>query len=293
MEILVVGGTRFIGPYVVRALTSQGHTVTVFHRGEHEPHLPASVKHVHDPSAGIPVLSFPAEARQPPFDVVIHMIAMGERDATAAVHAFRGRVGRLVALSSGDVYRAYGRFTGVEAGPREEGLLQESSPLRSVLYPYRKQARSPDDWVYWYDKILVERAVLDEPGLPSVVLRLPKVYGPGENDDLTTVYAFRHRPQWRWTHGYVENIAHAIVLAAFHPSAAGVYNVGEQHTPTVAERLTDLPASSVPEASLAADFDQDIVYDTTRIRQELGYSELVGYRDGLCRTLGRDRLLDT
>ena len=291
MEILVIGGTKFIGPHVVRALTDRGHTVTVFHRGEHESGLPSSVRHVHDRSAGIPVLSFPAEVRQRPFDVVIHMIAMGEHDAAAAVHAFRGKAGRLVVLSSGDVYRAYGRFAGLEVGPAEEGLLKESSPLRSVLYPYRTQARSPDDWVYSYDKILVERAVLSEPRLPAVVLRLPKVYGPGQNDDLATVYGFRHRPQWRWTHGYVENVAHAIVLAVLHPSAAGVYNVGEQHTPTVAERLADLPASSVPEASMAANFDQNIVFDTTRIRDGLGYSEPVGYREGLRRTLGRDRLL--
>jgi nucleoside-diphosphate-sugar epimerase len=291
MQILVIGGTKFIGPHVVRALTDRGHTVTVFHRGEHESGLPSSVRHVHDRSAGIPVLSFPAEVRQRPFDVVIHMIAMGEHDAAAAVHAFRGKAGRLVVLSSGDVYRAYGRFAGLEVGPAEEGLLKESSPLRSVLYPYRTQARSPDDWVYSYDKILVERAVLSEPRLPAVVLRLPKVYGPGQNDDLATVYGFRHRPQWRWTHGYVENVAHAIVLAVLHPSAAGVYNVGEQHTPTVAERLADLPASSVPEASMAANFDQNIVFDTTRIRDGLGYSEPVGYREGLRRTLGRDRLL--
>jgi nucleoside-diphosphate-sugar epimerase len=291
MEILVIGGTKFIGPHVVRALTDRAHTVTVFHRGEHESGLPSSVRHVHDRSASIPGLSFPAEVRQRPFDVVIHMIAMGEHDAAAAVHAFRGKAGRLVVLSSGDVYRAYGRFAGLEVGPAEEGLLKESSPLRFVLYPYRTQARSPDDWVYSYDKILVERAVLSEPGLPAVVLRLPKVYGPGQNDDLATVYGFRHRPQWRWTHGYVENVAHAIVLAVLHPSAAGVYNVGEQHTPTVAERLADLPASSVPEASMAANFDQNIVFDTTRIRDGLGYSEPVGYREGLRRTLGRDRLL--
>jgi nucleoside-diphosphate-sugar epimerase len=186
------------------------------------------------------------------------------------------------------VYRVYGVFTGIENGPVEEGSLTESSPLRSVLYPYRKQAQSPNDWVFSYDKILVERVVLADPTLASVALRLPKVYGPGENADLATVYSFRHRPLWRWTHGYVENVAHAIVLAALHPSAAGIYNVGEEYTPTIAERLIRLPASSVREASMAANFDQDIVYDTTRIRVELGYSEPVDYEEGVRRTLARN-----
>lgn len=36
-------------------------------------------------------------------------------------------------------------------------------------------------------------------GIHRLVLRLPKLYGPGENSDLVTVYGFRRQPQWRWT----------------------------------------------------------------------------------------------
>jgi nucleoside-diphosphate-sugar epimerase len=203
------------------------------------------------------------------------------------MEAFRGRASRVVALSSGDVYRAYGRLTRIEPGPIEPGLLPEGSPLRSVLYPYRKQAKSAADWVYHYEKILVEREILGSRDLPGVILRLPKVYGPGNNADLATVYSFRHQPQWRWTHGYVENVAAAIVLAAGHPAASGrVYNVGEASTPTVGDRLAWLPPSSIP-ANESAKFNlaQDIVYDTTRIRAELGYAEHVSYEEGLRRTL--------
>jgi nucleoside-diphosphate-sugar epimerase len=285
VHILVVGGTKFIGPYLVERLVSLGHNVTVYHRGEHEPVLPLSVRHIHSPAAAMPVVSFPAELFEPAPDVVIHMIAMGERDARAAVDTFRNRVGRLVVLSSGDVYQAYGRFTGLEHGPAVPGLLAESSPLRTVLYPYRRQAQSPDDWVYHYDKIFAEQHVLSDPLLPAVVLRLPKVYGPGENADLGTIYGFRQHPLWRWTHGYVENVADAIVLAALHPAAAGIYNVGEEYTPTVGERLARLPPSSVPDTSLPFDFEHDIAYDTSRIRRELGYREPIDYAEGLNRTL--------
>jgi nucleoside-diphosphate-sugar epimerase len=285
MHVLVVGGTRCIGPHVVRELVSLGHEVTVYHRGEHEPVLPTTVHHIHSPEAALPVGSFPRQALEPATDVVIHMTPMGERDSKAAVDAFRNRSRRLVALSSGDVYRAYGCLIGLESGPSPAGLLTESSPLRTVLYPYRKQARSPDDWTYHYEKILVEQIVLGEPALPAVVLRLPKVYGPDDNADLRTMYEFRHQPQWRWTHGYVENVAHAIVLAALHPAAAGIYNVGEDVTPTIAERLAHLPPSSVPAASTHYNFEHDIAYDTSRIRRELGYTEPVEYAEGLRRTL--------
>src|SRR6266851_2950595 len=132
MRVLIIGGTRFIGPHVVRELVELGHEVKVFHRGENESPLPATVQHVRSPLAAIPVLRFPSEVIQPAPDIVIHMIPMGENDTRAAVDVFRGIAQRLVCISSGDVYRAYGRFTGIEPGSVETGLLTEDSPLRSV-----------------------------------------------------------------------------------------------------------------------------------------------------------------
>jgi nucleoside-diphosphate-sugar epimerase len=288
VNVLLIGGTGFIGPYVAQQLIERGAAVTVFHRGEHEPTLPSGVRHVHHPAAAIPVRHFSSELFAPPPDVVIHMNAMGEADARAAAEAFHGRTARIVWLSSGDVYRAYGRLTGIEPGPREPGLLNEDSPLRSVLYPYRHKAPSPDSLEFNYEKILVEQIAFSDMAPSAVVLRLPKVYGPGGNADLATVYRYRHHPNWRWTHGYVENVAAAIVLAAFHPRAIGrIYNVGEEYTPTVAERLKALPESAItPDHETAFDFAHDIAYDTTRIRRELSYREPVGYEEGLRRTMG-------
>jgi nucleoside-diphosphate-sugar epimerase len=287
MRVLLIGGTGFIGPYVVRELHGLGHEVTVFHRGEHESAVLPPVRHIRSPEASMPVLRFPQDLLGAKFEVVIHMIAMGEADTRACVQSFAGRAQRLVVLSSGDVYRAYGRFTGLEPGPVEEGLLTEDSPLRSRLYPYRSLAKSADELNYFYEKILVEREVLGQPDLPATVLRLPKVYGPGGNDDLATIYGYRNQPTWRWTHGYVENVAAAIVLAALHPAAANrVYNVGEGYTPTIAERLKLLPPSTLPAVEAKGyDFRHNIAYDTTRIRKELGYSEPVSYEEGLRRTL--------
>jgi nucleoside-diphosphate-sugar epimerase len=74
-------------------------------------------------------------------------------------------------------------------------LLTENAPLRSVLFPYRKKATSPEVLDYWYKKILAERAVLGIADLPGTILRLPKVYGPGGNENLATVYRYRHHPE--------------------------------------------------------------------------------------------------
>jgi nucleoside-diphosphate-sugar epimerase len=175
MNVVVIGGTRFIGASVVRQLADRGDAVTVYHRGLHEADLPASVRHLRRAEAAMPVRSFPNELLQPEPEVVIHMTAMGEADAVAAAKFFRGNTARMVWISSGDVYLAYGRFTGTEPGPVETALLTEESPLRSMLYPYRGQAKSPDDIANLYEKILVERAALSDRELPGTVLRLPKV----------------------------------------------------------------------------------------------------------------------
>ena len=275
MRCLIIGGTRVIGPYVVRRLRARGWDIAVLHRGVHCPVLPAGVVEITDDAAGIPVLRVPVAARRFEPHVVLHMIAMGERDAEAAMDALVGHADRIVALSSGDVYRAYGRFIGTEPGPIEPTPLTETAPLRERLFPYRDSAASPDELNYWYDKILVERAVLSRRDLPGTILRLPKVYGPDENSDLGTVYGFRCQPQWRWTHGYVENVAEAIARAVADPRAANsIFNLGEAHTPTMAERLARLPARHAALADVAGkNFEQNIAFDTAKIRRELEFTE--------------------
>ena len=164
MNVLVIGGTRFIGVYVVRQLIDSGHSVTVYHRGKYESKLAAGVRHVLRADASMLVRSFTEELLTPRPDVVIHMIAMGEADTHAAVEFFRGNTGRMLWISSGDVYLAYGRFTGTEPGPVLPGLLTEDSPLRSVLYPYRDDTKAADDLANTYDKILVERIAASDRG---------------------------------------------------------------------------------------------------------------------------------
>lgn len=46
LNILVLGGTGYIGPYQVREAIARGHRVTVFNRGQHQADLPPSVIHL-------------------------------------------------------------------------------------------------------------------------------------------------------------------------------------------------------------------------------------------------------
>ncbi|HEX9134849.1 MAG TPA: NAD-dependent epimerase/dehydratase family protein [Ktedonobacteraceae bacterium] len=318
MRILVIGGTNFMGPLVVRSLSEQGHEVTVFHRGQTRADLPGGVKELlgdRRPLAGSKV-----ELQRFAPEVVLDMIPAIEQDVREVMSVFGGGARRVVAISSQDVYRAFGRVNGKEAGPVESMPITEESALRENLYPYRgEKPRDQDDPRRWqddYDKILVERVVMGDAGLPGTILRLPMVYGPGDYQHRLFSYLRRmddHRPailldeaeaQWRWTHGYVENVADAIALAVTDERAAGrIYTVGEPFTFTMAEwvekigktagwqgRVVVVPRGRLPEPlRWGINAEQDIVVDSSRIRRELGYEERVDLEEALRRTVAWER----
>ncbi|MCL4516256.1 MAG: NAD-dependent epimerase/dehydratase family protein [Firmicutes bacterium] len=178
MRVLVIGGTFFIGPGVVMRLEEMGHEVTVFHRGKTSADLPPGVKHLLGDRRDLE--DFKGEFKRLSPDVVLDMFPFSEQDARTVMSAFKGIARRVVAISSQDVYRAFGLVQGIEFGPPDPVPLTENAPLRKTLYPYRAlfqggdrpyPNRSDD-----YEKILVEQAVMGDPDLPGTVLRLPMVY---------------------------------------------------------------------------------------------------------------------
>jgi 2'-hydroxyisoflavone reductase len=101
MRILVMGGSRFMGPKVISALVDDGHRVTVFNRGTRP----------YTPPAGVGVLAGdrndPAELgqlRPDDYDAVVDMSAY-LRSQTESLLDVLGRVERWVHISSGAVYR--------------------------------------------------------------------------------------------------------------------------------------------------------------------------------------------
>jgi nucleoside-diphosphate-sugar epimerase len=318
MRVLVIGGTRFIGPFVVARLCELGCQVALFHRGQTQADLPAGVRHILGDRHQL--ADYAGALRRFAPQVVLDMIPIVEQDAHDVLHAFKGVAGRVVAISSQDVYAAYGRLIGIEPGPADPLPLHEDAPLRSKLYPYRaEQPRAPDDPRHWlddYDKILVERVVLGDPDLPGTILRLPMVYGPRDaqhrlfetlkrmDDGRPAILLEAGLASWRWTRGYVEDVAAAITLAVTDERAAGrVYNVGQAEALSTSAwvrkigqaagwsgEIVVVPGDRLPE-HLRPDLNtaHHLSTDSTRIRGELDYAEHVPLDEGLRRTVAWER----
>jgi nucleoside-diphosphate-sugar epimerase len=313
MRILVIGGTSFSGPHVVRRLVDMGHQIALFHRGETEADLSKGVKHILGDRRNLS--DFANQLKRFAPQVVLDMIPATEQDARGVMSIFRSVAKRVIAISSQDVYLAYGRLIGIEPGLPEPVPLNEDSPLRRKLYPYRHQTK-PGDRLYDYEKILVERVFMDDPELPGTILRLPMVYGPGDRQHRLFQYLKRmddKRPailleqdmaDWRWSKAYVENVAAAVVLAVTDQNATRrIYNLGEKENLCEADwvkeigaaagwkgKVVTLPRDRLPERLLPdINTDQHLVVDTSRIRQELGYREEVSRGEGLRRTIDWER----
>jgi nucleoside-diphosphate-sugar epimerase len=309
-RVLVIGGTRFIGLHTIRALVEADCDVAVFHRGTTEPPGLPHVQHLHGDRREL--LSFADEFERFAPDVVLDMVALTRADAVDTMLAFTGLAGRLVAISSQDVYLAYDILRKRTQTTPVPQPMTEDAPLRDRLYPYRDLFPS-DSRMHNYDKIPVEQTYLGEPDLPGTILRLPAVYGPDDYQHRPFPYLKRmvdgrrwilldgQGAQWRWSRTFVDNAAEAISRAVVDDRAVrGVYNVAEPTASTEAEwvravgdafgwsgEVVTLPTEDIPGHLRDEDLDfaQDLVVDTARIRDELGYREPVGPEEAIRRTV--------
>jgi nucleoside-diphosphate-sugar epimerase len=319
MRVLVIGGTGFIGSFIATQLASAGHGVTVYHPNPGRSSLPQPIRHVYGDRESLPQRRADFQKLAP--DVVVDCILSSGRQARTLMETMCGITGRVVALSSQDVYRACGIVHSLEVGPLQPLPITEDSDLRTRPGPYPphllQSLRAVFPWVDdEYDKIPVEHELLNHPELPATILRLPMVYGPGDplhrlfpivkriDDRRPVILIQEDAAAWRGPRGYVENVAAGIAVAVTSPQAAGrIYNLGEpkafselEWTTKVCEaagyrgRVRTIPKDRTP-AHLRVPFrtDQHWVVSTRRIREDLGFVEPVGLDFALKRSIDWER----
>ncbi len=156
--------------------------------------------------------------------------------------------------------------------------------------------------------------MLQDSDIAGTVVRFPMVHG--ERDEQRRFYSLWKRmidgrpailmstksAAFRASRTHVDNAAHAVALAATDEGARGrVYNVGERdvlawvqwgrliasHLRWTGE-LVVAPSEQMPthlRDSRPDLWDHHLVSDSSRIRHELGYREVVGRDEGLARAL--------
>lgn len=316
MNILCIGGTGFIGAFTIPQLLRAGHRITILHRGNNA--VPSGAEQIIGDRNALE--QFRPAFQQQKFDVVMDFVLSSNRQACQLMETFRGITGRVVGLSSMDVYRAFGVFYGLEPGDLEPLPITEDSALRTEPpYPPEvlQRLRTVLPWVDdEYDKVPVEKTILSSKNLPGTVLRLPMIYGPGDyihrfHPVLKRIDDGRHYilfaedvARVRTPRGYIEDVAAGIVLAITSEAAAGrTYNIGESESFTELEfarkiasaagwkgEFVMLPPEKMP-VHLRVPYNtaQDFVVSSERIRRELGYREITSERDAFRRTIAWER----
>lgn len=286
MKALVVGGTGPTGPYLVRGLLERGYEVAMFHRGTHESdEIPECVEHIH----GDPHFRETIESSLAGRDFDLALVTYGRLRHLSSV--LRDRVGRFIAVGGVAVYRGY----------KEPEQLYP----HGLLVPTREgDPRVDGEHEVRFSRLMTETedAVFNDH--PSATLfRYPYVYGP--NQLIPREWCVIRRildnrqhilvPEGGLmlaTHGYVANLAHAVLLAVDRPraSAGQAYNCGDEKTLTIRQVIeviartmgASIEILSVPNevatTARALTMREDMhhwVMDIAKLQRELGYRDLV------------------
>lgn len=315
MTIAIIGGTGFLGTATAKRLKQRGHDVLVVARGKSPVALPDGVKFEKADRMDGSKLAELLKANG--VSSVVDIFALSLRNTQPVIEAAAAAEARYVLVSSTDVYSNYGGLLKKESPAIRPEPATEDSPLRTLRYPYRGNDRRPkgveDDLFEDYDKIPIEEFAMAHSAQPSTVLRLPMIFGPDDKQHrfgwvikgATKGEPFRidrRGSQWLNSYAYIDDIAEALALAATLPEAAGrTYNVAQRFVRTQADWartiltlmgfdsdivLVDADAKGIlADRAESTDLSYPLTLDSARIRDELGYSEIVPEEQALRRTI--------
>lgn len=162
MELLILGGTGFIGPHLVRHAVSRGHHVTIFTRGRHQADLPNGVEHLTGDRNG--QLGALVGKR---WDAVVDDSATNPDYVRQSARMLENSVGRYLFTASTGVYYPY----------LKRGLDESDTPHLEV-----KDAKDFSE-TYGVAKARCEREVQDAFGDRALVVRPTYIVGPGDTSD--------------------------------------------------------------------------------------------------------------
>lgn len=234
MRSLMIGGTRNLGPSIVHALLKQGHSVSVFNRGQTRDDLPEEVERLRGDRKDLAQLRAALGGRD--YDLVVDTTLYTGLEAEAAVELFADRAGRYIFLSTGQVYL-------VRLGVKRP-FKEEDYPGPVMAEPPRGDVSQYENWRYGFDKREAEDVFArawNAGKFPFTSLRLPMVNS--ERDHYDRIYGYFLRLQdggpilvpedegLPVRHVYGEDVVQAIQrLAASELGKGTAYNIGQDDT---------------------------------------------------------------
>ena len=164
MNLLVIGGTSFVGRAFVELAAAGGHDVTVFHRGEHEPDGLPPVAHVHgDRDGDLDRLG------DGTYDAVVDTSGYVPRVVDASAARFADRADRYLFVSTTSVYPD-------DAPPP----VNEDTPVHAPPYPDTEDVTAE---AYGPLKVACEVAVRERFGDRATIVRPGYIVGPHDPTD--------------------------------------------------------------------------------------------------------------
>jgi 2'-hydroxyisoflavone reductase len=178
LELLILGGTGFLGPHQVEHALSRGHRITLFNRGRSGPALYGDRVEVlignRDSRIDQGLKALEGTRR---WDAVIDNSGYLPRHVRDSAALLRERVGRYVYISTVAVY---------DPGGRE--VIEESSPLRPLPDPALEEM----SWAnYGPQKAECDRVVRQVLGERATIVRPTYIVGPGDDTDRFTYWVER------------------------------------------------------------------------------------------------------
>jgi len=252
MQVLVIGGSRFIGLAIVQRLLQDGHRVTLLNRGRSPDPFGARVSRVVGDRSDPQVLQRALGRRE--FDVAIDVIAFREEDTRAAVEKLTGRIGHFIHISTASVYlirdRVFGPF-------REEDFSGRLAP---------RTESTGSSWTYAYHKRrceLVLARAWEGDRFPFTTLRLPMVVGPHDYTERAQTYLERladHGPLIlpdgglnSWGFLAVADVAETIAANLMNANAFGrAYNLAQREIVSVQQFVSSAAAAMGRRPTLAS-----------------------------------------
>jgi 2'-hydroxyisoflavone reductase len=180
LDMLILGGTGFLGPHQLRHALARGHRVTIFHRGERAVALPAAVEVLHGDRAHGDYRAL--QGRR--FDVCIDNPTCLPSWVQGAASVLRGQIGHYVFVSTVSVYASHARVGQDEQAPRA------APPEAGVMPSSMKALRENMAWYGPLKALCEDEAHRQFPGITTVV-RPGLIVGPGDETDRFTYWPLR------------------------------------------------------------------------------------------------------